>query len=1008
MNLPDGKLPFKITPYHNWMTWWRLHTVAFWDEQNDLTIGMFIKDFEGWVDPSYPIWGTKDNMSVHFYWQNQQLRWEFPFVKGSRSTSLTIYPHQKDISTVNESNKPLLHVDDLRRWYGWIPLNKTKNWILGYGTGKSVHPKFFKPDDKEKPSDLIQKLINAVNAVAVGSERGNGGPTPVGSRAFFSYTELFEQTEDRMSLEEYRRARALYIFMSYIFMDEALMPMVTMLSGHPNFLADIKAVPAMAAFLFPDHPCAQEMVDHFEKSVALNLRYHTRPNVLSWDAKGGRWTENMACYTWAFLRPTIKSTSLLHHAYDGKNRLLQPNISLYADWLLNGLTTPLISEGGKRGLPPQGAHARYTIPSNLLYILGQELKYYDPILSEYISWVSTPKYPYFESKGDWEDSVLEKYDYRGGTNPHLKSSKYTGYGITLRSDFGKPDEMYVHLQQIDAGPNYRWGRAAKGGNGVIYYNANGKRYSHNGIEDVGDAPFGDTERCTNFGVKKNKSYRCIGDYRSVGMNELTEPLFDFGFAQFASVLANETAAPEYKSRSILMSGNDYILILDDVEDDAVEGRLSWFVGKDEDFPYIHQLQPNAPVSDPQIQPSTTLYHKDPDVLPTKGRYYDGYGDFLTLITHKENIRPVKDDCAYRIEKEDGSTEWIFRSDSNLIFTNKQILFEGSAGMICRSNDTMIYRAAMLKGNKIGIPGLILSWSDTPEHGALSLIKDTRGFSGQIQVYENTIMDFTLGEKLPVHTVFYLNGKPKQLKLTGKNSYSLVLAPGKYNWQWTDKGLIPNCPNIISTRIGNSRCVVSWSPVEGAETYLLQISNDGGITWKDVVNDIKETQYHLTGLINSEKYHIRVFSKAKGCIGDASPEYPIYPVAEKPHAPEGLRIICNGNRADLSWGYILGVDIYNLYRRKKGESDYHLVYSGSENKIDIAMPFGTIYEFAVTSVNDNGESEKSFIADTDPKRLINWYPVPMEIFRRDTESHENGYIEYIHWEEEKMPILQYPY
>ncbi len=27
--------------------------------------------------------------------------------------------------------------------------------------------------------------------------------------------------------------------------------------------------------------------------------------------------------------------------------------------------------------------------------------------------------------------------------------------------------MYVHLQQIDEGPNYRWGRAGNGGNGVI-------------------------------------------------------------------------------------------------------------------------------------------------------------------------------------------------------------------------------------------------------------------------------------------------------------------------------------------------------------------------------------------------------------------------------------------------------------------------------------------------------------------------------------------------------------
>ena len=44
-----------------------------------------------------------------------------------------------------------------------------------------------------------------------------------------------------------------------------------------------------------------------------------------------------------------------------------------------------------------------------------------------------------------------------GTNPHLRSRKYTGYGIVLRSAVDTPAEVSIHLQQIDQGPNYRWG-----------------------------------------------------------------------------------------------------------------------------------------------------------------------------------------------------------------------------------------------------------------------------------------------------------------------------------------------------------------------------------------------------------------------------------------------------------------------------------------------------------------------------------------------------------------------
>ncbi|MDR3260574.1 MAG: hypothetical protein LBT78_01925, partial [Tannerella sp.] len=618
----DGLLPVKIAPYHNWLTWWRFNTAAFWNEQTGQSIGIFIKDFENWKDPAYPLWGSKDNLSVHFFYKDNRFEWRFPMVTGKRSTALTVYPHQKDKEMVNTTNYPAVYVDSLRKWHGWISLNKVKDWILDYGSGKSPHPVFITDDRPGDPQRLLQIMTSRDNFFGIRTNYERANPIPVQSRAFFELAILFEQAEPLLTPEEYRQLRAIFLFHAYVCMDEALMPMMNMLSGHPNFLADNKSVPAVAVFLFPDHPHAKEMADYYEKSVALNLRYHTRPEEPAWDAKGGRWTENMACYTWAFLRPTIQATFLLHHYYDGKNRLLQPNLSQYADWLLNGLTTPLDIEGGKRGMPPQGAHVRLNVPPNYLYLLGEEMKQYDPLLSEYLSWVASPANPHFESKGNWEKAMMSHFKHSGGTNPHLRSAKYTGYGLTMRSDFGKPDEMYVHLQQIDAGPNYRWGRAAKGGNGIIYYNARGKRYSHNGLEDVGDAPFGDTDRCTNFGVKKTaECYRCIGDYRSVGMNELTEPLYDFGFARFASALANEDAAPEYRSRSVLMSGSDYILILDDVKDNTVEGRLSWFVEKDEDFPCIHQLVPGIQGVDADIQPSSTPYHKDPETLPTKGRYY---------------------------------------------------------------------------------------------------------------------------------------------------------------------------------------------------------------------------------------------------------------------------------------------------------------------------------------------------------------------------------------------------
>jgi hypothetical protein len=891
-------------------------------------------------------------------------------------------------------------------------LNKTKDWVLDYENGKPTHPMFFGSDEQEKvnTNKVISELNRTVRNMATAIERA-GSPNPVGTRSFYSnITPEFENAEARMSEVEYRQARSHYLFMNYIFMDETLMPMRNLLSGHPNFLADIKGVPGLAAFLFPDHPQAREMADHFEKSVALNLQYHTRPDEPSWESRGGRWTENLGTYTWAFLRPTLKTTFLLHHFYDGKNRILQPNISLYANWLLNSLTSPMDIHDGKRVNPPQGAHSKSLPPSNLMYILGNELLYFDPLLAEHLFWMTTPDEQGFESgrADSWGGPIKSVLSQNMGTTPRLKSEKYTGYGINLRQNFGKPDEIYVHLQQIDEGPNYRWGRAGKGGSGIIYYYAEGKRYSHNGVEDVGDAPMGDTERCTNFGVKKNDDcYRCIGEFRSIGKNDLTDPLYDFGFAQYASIQSGSDAYPEYISRSVMMSDNDYIVVFDDVKDNTVDGRFSWTVGVEDDYPVINQLEPGVEWIDANIIPTESSYHNDKGVVTIKGRYYDGKGDFLTLVTHKENVKISNQGQGYKVNKPDGSTEWIFRDDQLISFNQGQLFFEGLAGIIHKTQEKEIYEAALFQGSRIGIPGLTASFEETPQYAGMSMKNTEHGFAGIIQSREEVVVTFELkssGKSMD----FYLDGQKYNLSKKGKNNYTATIKAGKYNWQWTNAGVIPGVPIVKSSFTGATWCDLVWSVVPGAESYLIQGSNNGGNEWHTISDNIKTTNYKITGLNEEKKIHIRILATAPGGTGESSGDYPVFPTNKIPQSPEGLRLVKTGNEINLNWGQVLGGDLYTLYRREKGSEIFEPVSTGVDKEVKLVINESIVYEFSVTSTNGNGESLKSVVVDTDESRIINWYPVPGEIFRRDTESQENGYVEYNHWIEQESPILKYPF
>jgi hypothetical protein len=1012
-NQKGGKLPFSIAAYDNWITWWQVTTAAFWNEKQNTTIGLFIKDTEKWNDGKYDLWVSKSTLNINFHWQNGVLDYSFPLVPGTRSIGIALYQHEKDINLVNTTGKGLTYIDYLRRWYGWLGYDKVKSWVLTYDKPEDTCTKYFKAENINKQSvlSLEQSMNNELRSLSMSSER-NMGPNPVGTRTYYdNIIPAYDVLMNKMDNAQLTKLKAWYLFMDYVFMDESLMPVRTMLAGHPNFLSDIKGVTGLSAFLFPNWPMAKQSADHFEKFVNLNFNYHIRPNVDQWDAKGGRWTENLSTYIWASLKPTVRTSALLHDYYDGRNRLVQPGVSMLGDFILNATTSPVLAQSNRRLIPPQGAHSNVygNIPSDLLRMFAQGLVYYDPILADHLLWVTTGKDAPFENgkrQNPWADVLKTSWENNRGTNPRLTSAKYTGYGFVLRSKFDTKDEMYVNLQQIDDGPNYRWGRAADGGNGVIYYYAQGKRYSHNGQEDVGDGPFGDVERITNFGVKKAPGYRQLGPYRSVGRKDLTEPLYDFGVAQMATIDANAKAAP-YISRSVLQSGADYIVVLDKVGGKNTEDRFSWFTDANGDFPEIHQLKPGATPVDADIKPSVSNYHKDPAVMPTKGRYYDGKGDFLTLVTHKSSIKATATDYGCDVQLENGQTDKVFRNASIVNYKNNGFTFIGTAGIIKQFGDKT-YAAALFEGTTIGTPALTIQLNGDIKAG-VSMEITAIGLRGRFQGKKASTLKFLFAQKAKGNDVFYVDGLPADKKPAGDGSFEITFTAGKHNWQYSNVGVVPQPAQILNTVVSSHSVSVKWQAVAGANTYQLQLSKDGGVSWTDAMASGANTNVTIAKLDNDTKVHVRVIAKGTGGQGEPSDDYPIYVTDKVPHAPEGILVNPNGPQTKITWGQILGVNEYKLYRREKSVKPqaYTIIYSGSDRSFADNKQDPKIFEYVVTAINGNGESLKSVISDNDPNSFLNWQPVPGEGFRRDPRSHENGFTEYNPFIEDKMPVLTYP-
>jgi hypothetical protein len=863
--------------------------------------------------------------------------------------------------------------------------------------------------------DIVEKLSYSFNQVMLSS--------PVTSREFSSWVPIFDMAAPSMNAEQFDRLKAASVFMAYVREDENLMPTRNMLAGHPNFLADMMMVPGYMAALFPHHPHAERWMLHVERALSLNLKYHVRPQVKSWGAEGGRWTENLGCYVWAALVPMVRTAWALRRVH-GLNILAVPALPPLARWLLDSMAAPV---AGVRTYPPQGAHSAAHLDPHpapyILRVLGELLMQYEPLLGEQLLSVCPAGAPGFETSGGdvWRQMLDSGWKENAGTQPRWQSRKFTGYGYILRSAVGTPSEMSVHVQQIDEGPNYRWGRAAEGGCGTVYYYAEGRRYSYNRPEDIGDDNMGDGEAGCNFAVLKGH------EYCSIGRNELTEPLCDADFAQYAVLRAGPRSAPQYCSRSVLMSGNDYIAIYDQVADMRVRGRFSWFTRTGEKPPAIYQIKPGAagtpvkpagPVDQPPAGPGQYAPGKAtgyPD--GSRGQYFDGFGDFLTLVTHREKWQPqlLEVKAAPHGAKVVlcGRTDHIFLQGAEIRHEEEGLLFQGTAGII-RLHGPAWAEAALFAGSRIGAGGVAaavagedgLGWK-----GCFSFVLQGQALYGRCQAAVSTRIRLGLAGILQDRSYrLVVNGRAHTWACGEEGQVEFVLPPGACGWEWTCGKAAPVGTEILRYEASLGQADVIWAPVDEADAYRLAISRDGGQSWRILDESIRGSAYRLGGMGGCGKLHVKIRAVREELEGPWSGPYPVYLTADAPPPPDGLHLTRTECGIKASWGMVPGAAGYRLYRRERSDNrQWEQVYEGTDRVCVSECTAGagpddggTGYEYRVSALNGNGEGPPSPVRNT--RDIADRDPKPEEGFRRYVRSHEYGYSGYDYREQAARPDL----
>jgi len=1035
---PAGQVPFRLGIYQ---TWTALHVgtfANFWNGKSNDALGVFIDKVEDWQDHEYAYEVESPTLEVSFYHHEGKFLWTWPLAHGTRSTCLVFYDHEKDKAAMRELERsaqsvekdgytyhvPLSltsHTEFLQNRYGTLDLNCVKDWVLSYPESGRRPAVIFDTGMVKDGADLEKRILTSdfIGTLPVFGTRQNGGHGSQPGRGIVNFSPVpcrqilgwwvdgFNRQSATMTARQRARLTAMFLFIAYVHAGEDFMPMAPMLSGHPNFLADVKATPAVMSFLFPDHPMATAWAGLWQKYVELNTRFNTRPAVKTWSASGGRWTEDLGTYVWAFLRPSLR-TEYLMRKYDGQERFVTPQLAQMAEWLVNSLSAPFNGEseeayrlssgvdgghewgvlapgkGPRRVHPPQGAHAERRVPPRSLWYLGTCLQRYAPLAAEHAMWAARPTNQDMETAlGSVEcwDSMYNGVADNRGTNPHLHSEKFTGYGIVLRSAVETPDEVSVHLQQIDRGPNYRWGVTAEGGCGVIYFFAGGKAYSMNGAEDVGDRKDQDTDFCTNFGVYKN------GSFRSIGENVLSRPFYNLGAGQFAEIVPREGAdaysVPEYLSRSVLLAGSEYFVVYDALVDQTLIHRLSWFVRLGDELPVIKLVRGGS--GDARATQRTDL-----KTNATTGVWFDGVGDSMAVVSHRKDLQVEATSFGCRV-RTSGVEDLVFRNFRPVRYAQGATVFEGTAGLIRTGKDKIEF--ALFHGTRIGVQGIAFSTGDT-DLGIGGVIVSGQAPRGEYFAPKPSSVTINVASSSPM-TRFYIDGEA-QAAQSEASGLVVNLKAGHHCWELTDALPIPVAPHVVRTenRAGGARVIVA--AVASATQYRLELSKDNGATWT-TIGAQAQPQMEVSGLNDGEKVHVRAVALNQLHESLPGPEYPLYGTNQPPPSPDGLRVALANGAATITWGEVLGACEYRLYVRTSGEKEFHLLYRGLERsfvdrragikacnatpgKSTGALP-ADVFEYRIAAVNGNGEGAPSGTADTDPASWRNWDPRPGERFRR---------------------------
>jgi fibronectin type 3 domain-containing protein len=192
---------------------------------------------------------------------------------------------------------------------------------------------------------------------------------------------------------------------------------------------------------------------------------------------------------------------------------------------------------------------------------------------------------------------------------------------------------------------------------------------------------------------------------------------------------------------------------------------------------------------------------------------------------------------------------------------------------------------------------------------------------------------------------------------------------------------PPAPMKLRAVSGDTQASLTWLPAPGASSYRLYRAARSTGPW-DLVQSTSSTATVDGGLVNGLTYYyaVRTVSgeaeSVNSNLAAAKPQAAATDPVGPPGAPTRLKATPGDGTATLSWTPSVNAPFYRVYRSLSKTGPFGLRKTVKDPSwVDTAVTNGTLYYFAVTSMNSAGESAQSNIVVVRPGTVVVTTPPP---------------------------------